>query len=174
MLPFMKEGWKAGETLVHILDPDRRDERVRSLAKAGIDPGLGERSGRLAIFTWPETYLAGGRFDLPTVTTLVETIAKQETPGGLKRLWASMDFASLDVPGVEDVLEYESRINYLVPLYDVVSVCAYDISRFDLGMMQDILRVHPHVIIGGVARENPFYVPPDDFLPKLEAKKAHH
>jgi hypothetical protein len=31
----------------------------------------------------------------------------------------------------------------------------------------DIMRTHPHVIIGGVLQENPFYVPADEFLQEL-------
>jgi hypothetical protein len=28
-------------------------------------------------------------------------------------------------------------------------------------------RTHPQVIVGGILRENPFYVPPDEFLRDL-------
>ena len=31
-------------------------------------------------------------------------------------------------------------------------------------MVMDVLRTHPQVIVGGILRENPFYVPPDEFL----------
>jgi hypothetical protein len=31
----------------------------------------------------------------------------------------------------------------------------------------DILRTHPHVILGGILRENPFFVPPDQLLREL-------
>ena len=32
----------------------------------------------------------------------------------------------------------------------------------------DVLRTHPQVIVGGILRENPFYVPPDEFLRDLQ------
>lgn len=31
----------------------------------------------------------------------------------------------------------------------------------------DILRTHPAVLIGGILQENPFYVPPEEFLREL-------
>ena len=31
-----------------------------------------------------------------------------------------------------------------------------------------VLRTHPRVIVGGILRENPFYVPPDEFLRDLQ------
>ncbi|MEX2281491.1 MAG: hypothetical protein WEE89_03270 [Gemmatimonadota bacterium] len=34
----------------------------------------------------------------------------------------------------------------------------------------DILRTHPMVIMGGVLQENPFWVPPDEFLRELRAR----
>jgi hypothetical protein len=36
----------------------------------------------------------------------------------------------------------------------------------------DILRTHPQVILGGVLRENPFYVPPEELLLELKARGA--
>jgi hypothetical protein len=35
----------------------------------------------------------------------------------------------------------------------------------------DVLRTHPMVIIGGVLRENPFFVPPDQMLDELRRRK---
>ena len=35
----------------------------------------------------------------------------------------------------------------------------------------DILRTHPMVIVGGVLQTNPFFVPPDEFLRELRARR---
>jgi hypothetical protein len=35
----------------------------------------------------------------------------------------------------------------------------------------DIMRIHPAVIVGGVLRENPFFVPPDEFLRELDERR---
>ena len=37
----------------------------------------------------------------------------------------------------------------------------------------DILRTHPMVIIGGILQENPFFVPPDEFLRELRERAGH-
>ncbi len=34
----------------------------------------------------------------------------------------------------------------------------------------DIMRTHPMIIIGGILQENPFFVPPDEFLRKLRER----
>jgi hypothetical protein len=36
----------------------------------------------------------------------------------------------------------------------------------------DIMRTHPMIIIGGILQENPFFVPPDEFLWELRARGA--
>lgn len=37
----------------------------------------------------------------------------------------------------------------------------------------DIMRTHPMVIIGGVLQENPFFVPPDQFLLELRERGTY-
>ena len=36
----------------------------------------------------------------------------------------------------------------------------------------DIMRTHPMVIIGGILQDNPFFVPPDEFLQELRQRKG--
>ncbi len=36
----------------------------------------------------------------------------------------------------------------------------------------DIMRTHPMVIIGGILQENPFFVPPSEFLHELRQRKT--
>ena len=36
----------------------------------------------------------------------------------------------------------------------------------------DIMRTHPMVIIGGILQENPFFVPPYEFLEELRLRKV--
>jgi hypothetical protein len=91
---------------------------------------------------------------------------------GLTRLWANMEWALDDFPGVHDIVEYESRLNDILPKYDQVTVCTYDVTKFSASVMMDILRTHPQVIIGGILRENPYYLPPDEFLSEVRDRGA--
>src|SRR5205085_4644000 len=88
------------------------------------------------------------------------------------RLVAHMEWALLDKPGVYDLLEYETRLNYLLPKYDDPVICTYDLSKFSASVVMDIMRTHPVVIIGGVLQENPFFVPPDQFLLELRRERS--
>jgi len=45
-----------------------------------------------------------------------------------------------------------------------------DLARFGATVVMDILRTHPMVIIGGILQQNPFFVPPDEFLNELRER----
>lgn len=78
-----------------------------------------------------------------------------------------------DRPGTDALLEYESRFNtVLQPGGDVV-VCCYDLAKFNAGVIMDVLRTHPMVILGGVLQVNPFFVPPEQFLRELRVQRQH-
>jgi hypothetical protein len=46
----------------------------------------------------------------------------------------------------------------------------FHISRFSAAVVVGILRTHPLVIIGGLLHENPFFVPPEEFLKELRQR----
>ena len=51
-------------------------------------------------------------------------------------------------------------------------ICNYDLSKFSASVAMDIMRTHPLVIIGGLLRENPFFVPPDQFLEDVRERRS--
>jgi hypothetical protein len=50
-------------------------------------------------------------------------------------------------------------------------ICAYDLSKFSASVVMDALRTHPVVIIGGILQENPFFIPPDQFLLEIKERR---
>lgn len=85
-----------------------------------------------------------------------------------------MEWALVDLPGVDDLIEFETRVNYVVPKYDDAVICAYDLSKFGASTVIYALRTHPIVIIGGLVQENPFYVDPDQLLVELREQRSPH
>jgi hypothetical protein len=68
-------------------------------------------------------------------------------------------------------LEFETRVNYVMARYDDPFICTYDLSKFSASVVMDIMRTHPAVIIGGLLQENPFFVPPDQFLLEIRERR---
>lgn len=172
MLPFSKGGEAAGERLFQVLDKDHMDERRRRLLEAGINVNDAERTGQLAIHGWEDAYLRRDCFDQFAMLQLIEEVLTEGRANGfpMTRLWANMEWALQELPGVHDIVEYETRLNKFLPNYDDIVVCTYDLNKFSAPVVMDIMRTHPQVIISGVLQENPFYVPPDEFLQELSSR----
>jgi hypothetical protein len=49
----------------------------------------------------------------------------------------------------------------------MATVCTYDLTKFSTALVMDVLRTHPQAIVGGILQENPFYIPPAEFLREL-------
>ena len=120
LLPFVKEGFEQGHKAFHIVDPLHRDEHLRRLNEAGIDVAEAERSGQLEVRRWEDAYLREGHFDQDAMLALIEEVLKGGKAQGfpLTRLVANMEWGLEDRPGVDDIVEYETRLNFILPKYD--------------------------------------------------------
>jgi MEDS: MEthanogen/methylotroph, DcmR Sensory domain len=169
LLPFSNDSYAAGQRLFQVVDKEHREERRRRLSNSGIDLEKAESAGQLEIRVWEEAYLRGNRFDQDSMLELVESVLREGRDKGfpVTRFWANMEWALEDFPGVHDIVEYEARANKFLPQYPAFVVCTYDLNKFSAPVVMDIMRTHPQVIIGGILQENPFYVPPDEFLAEL-------
>jgi hypothetical protein len=129
-----------------------------------------EAAGQLEVHRWEDVHVQDNRFDqFRMIETLREAQAKKK-PGEVTRFVGNMEWALEDLPGVHDILEYETRLNYFLPEHHDPVICCYDLSRFDASLVMDIMRTHPMVILGGILQENPFYVPPDEMLRELKER----
>jgi hypothetical protein len=119
LLPFIKEGFERGEKAFHIVNPALREEHLQRLKSAGIDTDAAEKDGQFALRNWEDAYLREGRFDQDRMLALIEEVLEGGKQEGfpLTRLVAHMEWALEDRPGVNDLVEYETRLNYLLPRY---------------------------------------------------------
>ncbi len=170
---FIKEGFERGDKAVHLVDPELREDHLRWLAEAGIDVEQAVGTGQLDLRRWQDAQLRGDRFDQDAMLALLEETFQSGAAAGypLTRLIGQMEWALADKPGVDDLLEFETRVNYLMAKYDDPAICTYDLSKFSASVVMDIMRTHPVVIIGGLLQENPFFVPPDQFLLEIRERR---
>ena len=176
LAPFARDGLAANDRLVQIINDQHREDRVRRLKAEGIDVDAATARGQLEMRPWEQAYLSGGKgFDQDAMLALIQEVLKEGRSSGfgMTRLWANMEWALEDLPGVDQIVEYETRLNHVLPKYDDVVVCTYDLNKFSAATVMDILRTHPQVIVGGVLQQNPFFVPPDQFLAELQARRKH-
>jgi MEDS: MEthanogen/methylotroph, DcmR Sensory domain len=171
---FFKDGFARGDKAFHLVDPERRDDHLRRLADAGIDVPEALEVGQLEVRPWQDGPLRGGRFDQDRWLASFEQVLQSGPASGYAatRFLAHMEWALTALPGVEDLIEFESRVNYVVPKYDDAVICAYDLAKFGADVVIYALRTHPAVIVGGLLQENPFYVPPDRLLVEIRELRS--
>jgi hypothetical protein len=119
LLPFIKEGIERHERAFHIVDPALRQDHLQRLQGVGIDTAAAETDHQLEVRVWEEAYLRGGHFDQDAMLALIQEVLEAGSAQGFSqtRLVAQMEWALEDRPGVDDLVEYETRLNYLLPRY---------------------------------------------------------
>jgi hypothetical protein len=174
LLPFIKDGFECGDKAVHVVNPDQRRDHLQRLATIGIDPTAAERSGQLEVRTNTETYLRDGRFDQDRMLEVFEQAASGNAPGGfpLSRIVCRMDWAAEGGSHIDNLVEFEARVNDVWRRHDDAVICTYHLTKFGGDTVIDIMRTHPMVIIGGILQENPFFVPPEQFLPEVRQRRT--
>jgi hypothetical protein len=156
------------------VNPDQRRDHLQRLAAAGIDATAAQQSGQFELRINTEAYLRDGRFDQNRMLEVFEQLASGNAKGGfpLSRICCRMDWAVEDRSYVEDLIEFESRVNDVWRRHDDAVICTYHLSKFGGDTVIDIMRTHPMIIIGGILQQNPFFVPPEEFLPEVRARRA--
>lgn len=176
LLPFIKEGLAAGEKVFHTIDPAKRGDKVDRLAAANIDFAGAHRRGQFDICPWTETHLDEGRFDPAKTLAFFRDAGRGAARKGFSRsrFVTHMEWALEDGVVLTDLLAYEAEANDIWlkqtgPIDPVI--CVYDLKRFSGEVIVDVLRTHPMTLIDGILHENPFFVPPEDFMRELGARR---
>ncbi len=173
LLPFIKDGFLCGHKAIHVINPDQRRDHLQRLGAAGIDAATEQQKGRLELRINTDVYLPDGRFDPDRMISVFEQLASGnngEYP--LSRICCRMDWTVTGQSHVDDVIEFEARVNDVWCRHEDAVICTYHLGQFRGDEMIDIMRTHPMVIIGGILQQNPFFIPPDEFLSEFRQRRA--
>lgn len=164
-LPYFEEGIRNGEQVVYILDRSRHGEAHARLNEFGIPVAEKLAANQLQILSSDETYIRGGIFAADRMFAMIEDVlrAARASAFGYVRTLGEMDWALRNLPGTEELMDYECRVNYLLEEYDCTLCCSYDVSKLTGQAVMDILNTHSHVVMGKTVQQNPYYMPPDEF-----------
>ena len=171
---FFKDGFDHGEKATHIVEVEKRADYLQRLAAAGINVREMMDAGQLEVLPWTDMYVRDHRFDQDAMLASVEELIQAGASAGYPRtrlVGHHMDWLFLDEPAVNNLLQYEARLNDVLSKYNAPVICNYDLSKISASVAMDIMRTHPLVIVGGLLRENPFFVPPDEFLLEIRERR---
>jgi hypothetical protein len=177
LLPFMKGGLAAGEKVIHTIDPMKRADNINRFAAAGIDFAAAHQQGQFDLHAWTETHLSGGGFDPGRTLAFFKQAGLNASRQGfpLTRFVTHMEWALEDGVVLTDLLAYEAKANEIWlgqpgPIHPVI--CAYDLTRFSGEVIVDVMRTHPMTLIDGILHENPYFVPPEEFIRELGNRRT--
>jgi hypothetical protein len=173
LLPFIKDGFECGDRAIHVVNPDQRDDHLARLSSAGIDTVNAEQNGQFEVRINNDMYLSDGRFDADRMLEMFEQVASGNVEGfPLSRIVCHMDWATQKRSYIEDLIEFESRVNDVWLRHDDAVICTYNLGKFGGDTVIDMIRTHPMIIVGGILHENPFFVPPEQFLKEYRERRS--
>src|SRR4029077_4456275 len=128
---FFKDGFDRGEKAIHIVESENREEHLKGLADAGIDVREVIETGRLEVVPWTDMYVRDHRFDQDAMLATVESLIQSGAAAGYARtrlVGHHMDWLFTNKPAVNNLLEYEARLNGVLSKYNDPVICNYDLS----------------------------------------------
>jgi hypothetical protein len=165
LLPYLSEGLQAGDKCVCVVDGADAESVLASLG-ADVDLASCLDRRQLDVLRSQETYLSGGRCSTEAMLDFWDRSMGDAVAGGFRfaRAVGEMTWATRQMPGVEEFVGYEARLNHFLPRYPQMILCLYELDRFGGEVLVDVLKTHPKVLFGGMVLDNPYYLAPDEFL----------
>jgi hypothetical protein len=164
---FLKQGYK--ERDLQLYCPVERTKEAFYDEFESFCPECGEKlhdPNNFSILSAKDLYYPDGIFSPWEMDKNLNVFYKESQNKGRRnvRATAEMVWALEAIPGVEHLMAYESRLNYFIPGKPWISICLYNVNKFDGKTIMSVLRTHPFTISGGVISQNPYYQDPDKWL----------
>ena len=171
---FLTSGLLEHERVAYFADVMTEDDVVDWLAEFEIDLSAADSEGGLLVRDATETYCPDGRFDVDGMLGRLKKfhIDAASRGCGCARVSGEMSWALKDIPGSENLMLYEARVNDVFRTHPVTAICQYDANLFDGRTIMDVLKVHPMMIVKDRIVHNPYYLKTEDFIAEHERRKA--
>lgn len=166
LAPYLRQGLELGEKVLYIVDAHTAETVLKYLRDDGVkvEPYLAMK--QLSILTASDAYMRDGIFDPDRMIDLLRSETERALAEGYSalRVTGEMTWALRGLPGSERLIEYEAKLNRFFPDSKCLALCQYDQRRFQPDVLLDVLATHPIAVVGTKIYDNPYYIPPTDFL----------
>jgi DNA-binding CsgD family transcriptional regulator len=165
LFSFLDEGMRHGDKCLCLID-DVEPTLVRDRAVGQPGPGHSRRLAQLDVERASDAYLRSGEFSVADMMSFLSERVDAATGDDFDLLRAAgeMSWVLPGPPGWEDLFRYESALNQLVEQMPAILICLYDLQKFGVDMLVEVLRTHPKVLLDRTVIENPHYLPPTEYL----------
>jgi DcmR-like sensory protein len=166
LLPYLRAGLRAGDKCLFIIDGAEPSTVLDGIGEEFDVPAC-VACEQLDVRSSGDAYLRSGGFSTAEMLDFWgECLASSLGAGRFQfaRLGGEMTWALRDALGVDQLVLYESELNRITGNYPQCVLCMYDLSLFGGGIVVDLMRTHPRLLVGGMILDNPYYLSPDEFL----------
>jgi DNA-binding CsgD family transcriptional regulator len=161
LVPFLREGIREGDKCLCLID-DAEPALVRDQVQNGDRL---RRAEQLDVDRASDAYLQSGRFSAEHMMSFLSgRLTAAESDFLLLRAAGEMSWVLPQPDGTNDFFVYESVINTIVEDRPAVFMCMYDLQRFGVSMLVDVLKTHRKVVLESMMLENPHYLTPEKYL----------
>jgi DNA-binding CsgD family transcriptional regulator len=163
LVPFMEEGLRNCDRCVCLIE-DVEPASLRQRAYGSAGPDEARRSGHLIVHPASDVYPRDGEFSVEQVIAFLAASLAASTDDQFPLLRAAAEMSwVLHEPGAEELFVHESAVNQIVAQLPVRFLCMYDLQRFGVGVLVDVLRIHSQVLLDGTVLHNPHRLAPTDY-----------
>ncbi len=164
-IPYIKHGLEQGERCIYIADENETTEVLTALEESGVNVDEALESGALVMYTAQGSYLRNGSFDPDEMIAFISDTIEEGTEAfdGV-RITGEMTWVFGDDPPLQELVEYEGKLNNLLPDANGIALCQYNRERFPAEIIRDIIKTHPHLIYNNTVCQNFYYTPPEEFF----------
>ena len=162
LLPYLRDGLSRGSKCVVGISATQPTEVYEEINDA--DGYVA--STQLVVRTSQDPLLAAKDFSIQRLIEFWDGTVLSALQDGYPfvRLGAEAAWWMPQVPGMPEFIRYEAELNRYAPRHPQSILCLYDLTKYGAGLIVDLLRVHPIILLSGLVLENPYYLPPDEFL----------
>ena len=110
-------------------------------------------------------------FSIPEMLAFWDrTVAHATTDGyEVSRLSAEAAWWGPQLPGGQALIAYESELNTLTARQSAAILCLYDLDDCTGGLVIELVKTHPLVMINRLVVKNPWYISPEAYRAALTA-----
>lgn len=173
VIPYMCMGLERGEKCIYIVDDNTAKDVLQAMRAQKIKIDSYIKKGAFSIITKKEAYLRNGYFDPDEMIEFLKkstAVAKKEGYSAL-RVTGEMTWMLGGEKGTERLIEYEAKLNLILPSLDCLAICQYNEAKFSTDILMDVIHTHPLVISGDTVCKNFYYIPVEEFLKKSRNPK---
>ncbi|HDS31157.1 MAG TPA: PAS domain S-box protein, partial [Firmicutes bacterium] len=172
----VQRGIERVEKILYLTGKGNADEIVGLIGGKGVDIKRHLSRGQVALSSGSE-FCADGHFDTDKAIEVLESEAERALESGYTalRLIIETDFMMTDGHEDTELMEFEAKLGLMLPGMRCISICMYDLSKFEPVKILKILPVHQEVVANGRVHKNVYYIPPADILSDdLPEAMLHH